>query len=151
MTRGSERILAIDYGTRWLGLAWSDPSRTIVAGSETIDRKHSSSSLEDIISEIVRERGVRLIVVGMPYNMDGTTGFKARETMQFIDRLSSALDIPVTHWDERLTSVRAESDLRILGGRKRSERRVDEMSASYILQSYLRGMDGQEAPSGTNV
>lgn len=136
MSKCTGRILAIDYGSRWLGLAWSDPSLTIVAGSRTIDRKETKTSVHILILELAQEMGIREIIVGMPYNMDGSTGAKARETLAFIDELKRSLDIPVTSWDERLTTVRAAGELRMLGG-KRGRRRVDEMSASFILQDYL--------------
>jgi putative Holliday junction resolvase len=64
--------------------------------------------------------------------------------MQFIDHLREKLDIPVKHWDERLTSVRAEAELRLLGGKKGRKRKVDEMSAAFILQSFLLGGDEQD-------
>jgi putative Holliday junction resolvase len=140
MSPAPERILAIDYGTRWLGLAWSDPSLTIVAGSRTIDRNDTKVSVLTIIHDIVQELGVREVIVGMPYNMDGSTGPKAKETLAFIDELAKRLDVPVSSWDERLTSVRAEGELRRLGGKRSQRRRVDEMSASFILQDYLTSL-----------
>jgi putative Holliday junction resolvase len=137
MIPAPERILAIDYGSRWLGLAWSDPSLTIVAGSRTIDSNKIDVPVEDYISDLVMELGAAHIVVGMPYNMDGSSGFKATETQGFIDRLSEKVSIPISDWDERLTTVRAEEELRMLDGKKKRKRRVDEISASYILQAYL--------------
>ena len=137
MSPAAERILAIDYGTRWLGLAWSDPTLTIVAGSRTIDRKETRTALPTVIRDIVHEMGVKEIIVGMPYNMDGSTGTKARETLEFIEELKKRLEIPVASWDERLTSVRATGELIRLGRKRHQKRRVDEMSASFILQDYL--------------
>jgi len=135
-----QRILAIDYGSRWLGLAWSDPSFTIVAGSRSIDRKKTTTPVLDLIEESVQELGVTGIIVGMPYNMDGSVGFKARETQNFINKLMAKLNISVSHWDERIKTVRAENELRQLGTKKRSGRQVDEMAASFILQAYLESI-----------
>ncbi|MFQ6105210.1 MAG: Holliday junction resolvase RuvX [Candidatus Glassbacteria bacterium] len=144
MIPASKRVLAIDYGVRWLGLAWSDPSLTIVAGSRTIDRKKTHVPVTELISDVVCEIGIGSIVVGMPYNMDGSAGSKARETQSFIDLLREKLDIPIYHWDERLTTVRAEEELKKLGGRKRKGM-LDEMSASYILEAFLnRSPDTQD-------
>jgi len=142
MIPATERILAIDYGSRWVGLAWSDPSLTIVAGSRSIDRKKAKTPVLDLIVEYVRELGVAGIVVGIPYNMDGSVGFKARETQNFINRLKARLDITVSHWDERLTTVRAQNELRMMETKKRAERRVDELAASFILQDYLESISG---------
>ena len=131
-----KRILAIDYGSRWLGFAWSDPSLTIVAGSRTIDRNKARMPVEDLVSDVVDEIGAGRIVVGMPYNMNGSAGFKVRETQSFINSLRNKLDIPVVHWDERLTTVQAEEALRRLGGGKKG-RAVDAMSASFILEAFM--------------
>jgi len=140
MIPATERILAIDYGTRWVGLAWSDPSLTIVAGSSSIDRKKIKTPVLEVIAEHVRELEVTGIIVGMPYNMDGSLGFKAKETRNFMNKLEAILDISVSHWDERLTTVRAENELRMLETRKKGKGRVDEMSASFILQAYLESI-----------
>jgi putative Holliday junction resolvase len=140
MSPAPERILAIDYGTRWLGLAWSDPSLTIVAGSRTIDRKQTKVPILTVIQDFVQEMGVREVIVGMPYNMDGSTGPKAQETLAFMEELEKRLEIPVSSWDERLTTVRAADELRRLGGKRGQRRRVDEMSASFILQDYLKSI-----------
>ncbi len=150
MIQSPGRILAIDYGSRWVGLAWSDPSFTIVADSRTLDLKGTHVSVEDLIKDLVGEIGVSHIVVGMPYNMNGSAGFKARETQEFIGKLSEKVSIPISHWDERLTTVRAEGELRKLGKGRKGRRQVDEMSATFILQDYLSSISSQEDKPATS-
>ena len=104
-----ERVLAIDYGERRVGLAISDPDTGFVSGLPTLDRKAlKEGGLTAAIATLVAERGIQRILLGMPYSLDGTMGPAAQRVLAFRDRLYLALDVPVEEWDERLTTREAE-------------------------------------------
>lgn len=136
---GSEpgRVLGIDYGSRRVGIAVSDPLRVLARGAGTMD---NTTGLVGAIAEMIREEQVVLVVVGMPYAPDGGRGGKAEEVGRFVDALSHAVDVPVETWDESFTSVNARQAF-IDGGMKKKQRqqkgRVDEMAARLLLQEYL--------------
>lgn len=131
------RILALDVGEKNIGLAISDELGWTAQGISSLRRK---SKTKDIcaIADISRENRVVEIVVGMPLNMDGSLGRRAKEVAAFVEDLEKRVSIPVKIWDERLSSVQAEkvmleADL----SRKKRRRKMDRLSAQLILQSYL--------------
>ncbi len=131
------RVLALDLGDRRIGLAISDPFRHTARPLMTLGRVSRGRDMERI-REVITEQEVATIVVGMPLNMDGSRGPRARLTKTFIDRVRGAMRIPVYEWDERLTTVQAERVL--IEGKMRRERRrvvIDQVAAVIILQSYL--------------
>jgi len=131
------RVLGIDYGSRRIGLALTDPMGIIASGAGTVE---NDSTVVERLAVLVRSNEVRLIVIGMPYAPDGGKGQKAKEVDAFIARLQGAVDIPVETWDESFTSVTAQETMR-RGGMKKKQReekgRVDEMAARLLLQEYL--------------
>ena len=131
------KTLAIDWGTKRLGLALSDPKGALAFPHSTLDGTKPRSAIEQI-RDLVRSEAVRAVVVGLPLNVDGTEGRSARRSTAFAERLARAIDAPVTRWDERYTT---EDALRLLreAGRSPAERRavVDQVSAAVLLQSYL--------------
>lgn len=131
------RILAIDYGQKRVGVAVSDPLGITAQGLPTIEGA-SSKALVQAIASLVSEWQVREVVVGFPVNMDGSLGPKALETGQFIERLKAVLSVPVTRWDERLTS-REAGRLMIEEGLSRQKQRQqsDRIAATLILQNFL--------------
>jgi len=132
------RVLGIDYGLRHVGLAVSDASKLIAQGLETIHYKGSVDFLIRKIEEVIRRHEVTEVVVGLPLNMDGTEGEKAKEVENFAERLKETLHLPVALWDERLTTASAERDLsRWKVGIQKKKLLVDRLSAQLILQSYL--------------
>ena len=137
MSHTTGRILGIDYGTKRIGVAISDPLGIIAQGVTTLG---NDGSLVDRLAAVIRRRGVVRVVVGMPYSEDGGKGAKAREVDRFVDRLKQELAIEVDTWDESLSSVDAQRAL-IAGGMKRKKRRqkhrLDEMAARVMLQGYL--------------
>ncbi len=137
----AQRILGIDYGTRRVGLAVSDPLKIIAQGIGTVA---NDAGLLPFLAGVVREKTVVLIVVGMPYAADGGKGNKAREIEGFIEKLRRSVDVPVETWDESFTSVHAKRTF-IEGGMKMKKRRekarVDEMAARLMLQDYLESHD----------
>jgi putative Holliday junction resolvase len=131
------RVMGIDYGSRRVGIAVSDPLRIITRGMGALD---NTPALTDMIAAKVREEQVVLIVVGMPFAPDGGRGAKGEEVGRFIEVLRTRVSVPVEIWDESFTSVDARQAF-IDGGmrkRKRQEKgRVDEMAARLLLQEYL--------------
>jgi putative holliday junction resolvase len=140
------RILAIDYGSKRVGLALSDPLRIIASGAGTVD---NNAALLDRIAGLVGSSDVRLVVIGMPYAPDGGKGEKAREIEQFIHRLRERLGVPVRLWDESYSSVNAREAMR-QGGMKKKQReekgRIDEMAARLLLQEFME-RDGGAPPA----
>lgn len=139
--RGTEgmagRILALDLGDRRIGMAISDPLRHTASPLMTLERVSRERDMERI-RQVIAEQEVATIVVGMPLNMDGSRGSRARQARTFIDRIRGATRMPVFEWDERLTTVQAERTL-IEGNMRRERRRevIDQVAAVIILQSYL--------------
>ena len=131
------RILAIDYGSKRVGLAISDPMQIVSQGIGIVDK--SSALIEKILAIIGREQ-VAAILVGMPFSENGTKGPKAIEVDEFIQRLSRQVTIPLETWDESLTSVEARR-VHLMAGMKKKKRRekgrVDVMAARLLLQDYL--------------
>ncbi len=132
-----KRILGIDYGTRRIGVAVSDPFRIIAQGIEVI---MNTPVFFKKIKTIAEKYDVEAIVVGFPYNLKGEAGQSAKEVNVFIQQLKTATNIPIIEWDERFTSAVAHQTL-IEMGVKRKQRQnkstINQMAAALILQSYL--------------
>lgn len=140
------RILALDYGTKRVGVAISDEMLMLAQPVEYI-LAEPPSGLFDRIRELVKEREVGLVIVGMPRNMDGTYGPAAAKVQEFVESLKKVLSVPVKTWDERLTTVQANRFLREANVRqKKSRERVDKIAAAILLQSYLDARSGMKSP-----
>lgn len=141
------RVLAIDPGTVRLGLALSDPSRTIAQPLSVLARRSPPEDLK-ALAEIVNEHDVGLIVIGLPRTMDGRLDAAAQQAQAFGAEVARVTGRPVTYWDERLTTVAAERYL-VEQGKRRSKRRqeVDRMAATLLLQGYLEFERGR-GPGG---
>ena len=131
------RTLGLDFGDRRIGVALSDPTGLTARPLMTLTRTTRQQDLRQLL-DLLREHEVRRIVVGMPLDMDGSRGARARLTTSFIDRLRAAARLPVIPWDERLTTVQAERIL-LEGDVSRAGRRrvIDQVAAVIILQAYL--------------
>jgi putative Holliday junction resolvase len=131
------RILALDHGTRRIGVAVSDETRTIAQPLEFIPAEPFAGFL-DRLKQLIREKEVDLILIGLPRNMDGSYGPAAEKVQTFVGVLANAITIPIKTWDERLTSVQANRVL-IQGGVRRDKRKqkVDQTAAAILLQSFL--------------
>lgn len=139
------RILALDHGTKRVGVAISDETLSIAQPVEYIPAEPARVLLQRI-RELVQEREVGLVIVGMPRNMDGTYGPAAAKVQEFVQTLRRVLPLPVKTWDERLTTVQAHKYLRETNVRhKKSRDRVDKIAAAILLQSYL---DAREPSAG---
>jgi putative Holliday junction resolvase len=131
------RVLAIDHGTKRMGLALSDELKVIAQPLEYLPAQPLEGFLARL-NEIVREKEVELILVGMPRNMNGSYGPAADNVRAFVTALRAAIPVPVRTWDERLTTVQANRML-IQGKVRRQQRRekIDQTAAAILLQSYL--------------
>ena len=131
------RILCIDHGTKRMGIAISDELKIIAQPLEFIPAEPFANFLTRL-KEIIHEKEVDLILVGMPRNMDGSYGPAALKVQEFVAVLKDAIVTPIKTWDERLTSAQAnrfliEADVR----RSQRKEKVDKTAAAILLQSYL--------------
>lgn len=133
------RILGVDYGTKRIGLAISDPLGIFAQPFEmvaVVDEDFDAAAGE--IAEIAAANDVGQLVVGLPRNMDDTVGFKAKEALAFGELLAEKSGLPVATWDERLSTAQAERHLRETGlSRGKRKKKVDMMAAQIILQGYM--------------
>jgi len=131
------RIMALDYGDRRIGVAMSDPMGIIAQGYDVISSRGEENDI-NAICEIVKKEHVEEIVLGLPYNMNGSEGFRAEKTRAFAEALGSKTDVPIKFLDERLTTREAEQVLIMHGTRRENRKKViDKMAATIILQTYL--------------
>ncbi len=131
------RILALDHGTKRIGVALSDQLKMIAQPLEFIPAEPFGDFLARL-KELIRTKEVELILVGMPRNMDGSYGEAAGKVREFVTVLKETVAVPLQLWDERLTSAQANRVL-IEGNVRRMDRKekVDKMAAAILLQSYL--------------
>ena len=131
------RIMALDVGSKRIGVALSDPLKITAQGLQTFQR----TTLEEDIRglwKLMDEHEVSQLVVGLPKNMDGSVGFKAEEVQQYIEDLTAERPMEVIWVDERLTTVSAERTLLEADvSRAKRKKVIDKMAAVIILQSYL--------------
>ncbi|WP_329845077.1 Holliday junction resolvase RuvX [Veillonella atypica] len=131
------RIMALDVGSRTIGIACSDALLMTAQGIETI-RRTSLENDFNRLRELISEYEVHELVVGMPKNMNGTKGERAEKTEEFVEKMKAVIDVPVTFWDERLSTVMAERQLIAADvSRKKRKGVIDKMAAVVILQGYL--------------
>lgn len=131
------RIMALDVGSRTIGIACSDALLMTAQGIETI-RRTSLENDFNRLRELILEYEVHELVVGMPKNMNGTKGDRAEKTEEFVEKMKAVIEVPVTFWDERLSTVMAERQLIAADvSRKKRKGVIDKMAAVVILQGYL--------------
>ena len=131
------RLMGLDLGTKTIGVAVSDLSRTIATARTTLRRTKLSRDIE-ALRALIEGEGIGGIVVGLPVNMDGSEGPRAQSARDTAANLARALALPVALWDERWSTVAAERAMldADLSRRKRA-RKVDQVAAAYILQGAL--------------
>ena len=131
------RILALDHGTVRIGVAVSDELKMMATPLEFIPAEPFASLLVRL-KELLREKEVELILIGMPRNMDGSYGPAALKVQEFVAVLKEAVVVPIKTVDERLSSVQAQRFLREAGKKSKQQRgQVDQTAAAILLQSYL--------------
>jgi len=136
----SARIMALDYGTKRIGLALSDPLK-IFAKPYMVIPNSGLPDLLDTVAELISRNEVELLVVGMPYAIEGGDTPKTIETREFVADLKQKLGIKVITWDERYSSQEAEAELKRMGKSWQEARSlVDAMAAAMILKSYMENV-----------
>ena len=134
------RIMAIDYGDQRIGIAVSDAMAILVGDAWTMKEWKMERAVKKIEEE-VKTRGVGLIVVGLPKNMDGTEGERAAISREFGAKLQEATGLEVKFWEERRSSIEAHAILHANGRREKDHRKnVDAVAASLMLEGYLRSL-----------
>lgn len=129
--------LGLDVGSKRIGVAGCDGTGLIASGITTIKR---TSFIEDLaqLRGIVQEREVQVLVIGLPYSLEGNLGFQAKKVQNYATRVAAALELPVEYVDERLTSVEAEEMIKAEGiSPSRNKGLIDRKAASLILQKWL--------------
>ncbi|MBI3445562.1 MAG: Holliday junction resolvase RuvX [Magnetospirillum sp.] len=132
-----QRLLGLDLGSKTIGLALSDVSRTIATPYDTIRRTKFTKDAEELLA-IIDKHGVGGLVLGLPVEMDGGEGPRCQSVRSFAANLMRLRDVAITYWDERLsTSAVTRTLLEADSSRKRRAEVVDKMAAAYILQGLL--------------
>lgn len=140
------RILGLDYGSKTVGAAISDPLGITAQGVETIWRKQENHLRQTLarIEELVSEYHVEKIVLGYPKNMNNTIGERAQKSLEFKEMLERRTGLEVIMWDERLTTVEANRTLMEASVRRENRKQyLDQLAAVFILQGYLETYRGQ--------
>lgn len=134
------RIMGLDFGSKTVGVAVSDPLLLTAQGVEIIRRKEENKLRQTLarIEELVVEYGVEKIVLGLPKNMNASEGVRVELTEEFKEKLERRTGLSVVFWDERLTTVAADKAMMEAGIRRENRKDyVDMIAASLILQGYL--------------
>ena len=136
----SMRIMGLDYGSKTVGVAISDPLGITAQGIETITRKDENKLRKTWarIEALIEENQVEKIVIGLPKHMNNDIGIRAEKSMEFAEMLKRRTGLEVQMWDERLTTMEAERTL-IESNIRREDRKkyIDKIAAVFILQGYL--------------
>ena len=131
------RLLGLDVGSKTVGLALSDVTRSIATPYHTLRRTKFTKDAE-AIREVIEQNGVGALVIGLPLNLDGSEGPRAQSTRAFARNLAAHIQVPIAFWDERLSTAAVERHLiEADASRKRRAQVIDRMAAAYILQGAL--------------
>lgn len=135
-----ERLLGLDFGSKTVGVAVSDPTGLIASGVEIIRRDREDKLRQTLarIEALIVELGVQRIVLGLPMNMNNTSGDRVEKTMAFKEMLERRTGLPVELFDERLTTVEADEIMSEVGVKGIDRKKyVDKIAAMIILQDYM--------------
>lgn len=141
--------MGLDFGSKTVGVAVSDPLLITAQGIEIIRRERETKLRQTMarIEKLIVEYEVEEIVLGLPKNMNDTSGDRVEKTLEFKEMLERRTGLNVTMWDERLTTVSADKTMMEAGIRREDRKKyVDQIAATFILQGYLdrRSMDGKQ-------
>lgn len=145
------RILGLDYGSKTVGVAVSDPLGFTAQGVEIIRRKSENKMRQTLarIEELIAQYQVEEIVLGLPKNMNNTLGDRTEKSLELKETLERRTGLPVVMWDERLTTVSANRVLMETGVRRENRKEhVDEIAAVFILQGYLDYLANKNEETG---
>lgn len=144
------RLLGLDVGTKTIGMALSDTTLLVATPFDTIRRTRFAADAARLAAEVARHK-VGGIVVGLPVSLDGSEGPRAQSVRQFARNLLERLDLPLTFWDERMSTAAVEREMIAADlSRKRRAEIIDKVAAAYILQGLLDRIgagDSREAPA----
>lgn len=141
------RIMGLDYGTKTVGVAVSDPLGITAQAVETVTRKDENKLRKTLarIESLATEYGVEKFVIGFPKYMNNDIGERAEKALEFGEMLKRRTGIEIVMWDERLTTVEAERTLMESGVRRENRKQyVDQIAAVFILQGYLDSLGMQK-------
>ena len=138
-------LIGLDLGTKTIGVAISDDRRMVASALDVILRKKFSIDAA-IIGGLITEYNVNGIILGLPLNMNGTEGPRCQSTRQFAINLDEKTNIPITFWDERLSTQAVEKHLIIQDvTRQRRKKVVDKLAAQFILQGALDFLQNEQS------
>ncbi len=136
------RLLGLDVGTKTVGMALSDVTRSIATPYDTVRRTKFTADAKSI-RDVVETNGVGALVIGLPLHLDGSEGRRAQSTRAFARNLAAHVEVPMVFWDERLSTAAVERRLiEADASRKRRAEVIDRMAAAYILQGALDRLKG---------
>lgn len=140
------RIMGLDLGEKTIGVALSDPFGWTAQGIKVIKRDKNNKEREiKLLEEIIQSHQVEKIVIGLPLNLNGTTGEQGHRALAYAARLRQLFKLPVDLWDERLSTVAAERVLLEADiTRKKRKQVIDKIAAAVILQGYLDALKNKE-------
>ena len=145
------QILGIDVGSKTLGLAVSDEGQTVALPLTTLRRKNMKADLQRL-GELIEDRGIEEVVIGLPLNLDGTPGEMSEMADGLAERLTRRFGLAVHRWDERMTTVAAERVLLEADVSRRGRRKViDKLAATLILQAFLDRRALEKMQSGRSA
>ncbi len=143
MDKALYKVMGIDYGDVRIGIAFSDLTRLIASPYETYTRKNLSTDI-DYLVKLIKDKDVKIVVFGLPLNMDGSEGERVVKTREFAKLLIEKVPVKIDFMDERLTSVSAENILLSANVRRDKRKQViDKLAATIILQEYLDTHKGE--------
>ena len=135
--------MGLDLGDKTIGVALSDTFFITTQAYITIQRKKASLDIEKLI-EIINEKEVNLIIIGLPKNMNNTLGPQAMKVISFVDLLKKSTDIEIKYQDERMTTIQSDQVLMDMNVNLKDRKKyVDKIAASFILQTYLDGRNNE--------
>lgn len=144
------RILALDVGTKTIGVAVSDEIRIAAHGVTTIKRTELKRDL-DAIGRLIGNYNPSEILIGVPYNSDGTVSKRGEVILEFAEKIKEKFSLPVEPWDESFSTVSAENILLEADlSRKKRRKVIDKVAAVIILQDYLKSRENVEPRTDTN-
>lgn len=143
-----KRIAGIDFGMARIGVALSDPSHIIASPIHTLQNQKKMDLTVKALLDLLKDRDVEEIVVGMPYRLNGQHSFSTDETLYFVEELKKQCSYTIKIWDERLTTVQVERSMKEGSlSRKKRSKVIDAACATLILQSYLDLKENTLLPS----
>ncbi|WP_311370252.1 Holliday junction resolvase RuvX [Anaerococcus hydrogenalis] len=133
------RIMGLDLGDKTIGVALSDPFFITAQAYLTIKRKKTSLDIKKLV-DIIKDKEVNLIIIGLPKNMNNTLGPQAMKVISFVDLLKKETDIDIKYQDERMTTIQSDKVLMDMSVKRENRKKyIDKIAASFILQTYLDG------------